>query len=449
MSLLKNFLGDRRGNFAMMTVIASIPMLGGVALSVEYANISRAQSNLQNAVDAAVLSAARFHEKNQKLPKKNDAKKMLLANFDGKVIDFDIRMKGDELFLTATADTPPFFFGKVAPHLFKQTADATVPMGNTPEMEIALVLDTTGSMAADGKMTALRQVARDFIDSIAAFPDAASKIRLSLVPFADHVNVGTHNAGQSWLSNAGDVTTTTYSCQWELVGSTGQTCSSGTRTVDGVTSTVQSCTPIGGTMQEVCKDRTYTETWWGCVGSRTQPYTIKDTAPNVRFEAVVGVWCPAALRTLTNDFADLKGYFDYMIPQGETYIAEGVMWGLRTLSPDVPFTESKKGSKVQKVMIVMSDGDNTKSTNLPDPRNWGTDVALADSNTLDACKESRTAGITVYSIAFGTTISTSGKKVLQECANSSANFYDAKDASALAKAFEDILRKIGSMRLSS
>ena len=446
----KDFLHDRAGNFAAMTVLASIPMLGGVALSVEYANISRAQSNLQNAVDAAVLSAARYHKTNGKLPEKNDAKKMLLATFDGKVIGFDIKVVADQLFVSATADTPPFFFGKVAPDLFHQTADATVPINQIDDVEVALVLDNTYSMSADGKMDSLKTVAKEFIDDLST-TIPSGKLKIGLVPFTNHVNVGLANRKASWIDVPDDETKTEFSCQMETVGATPTNCRMETVIWDGVATQQNVCDWVGGTTQEVCKDRTTTSTWQGCVGSRQAPYTLKDNAPNVRFNGLMNVWCGEEIKPLTDDFASLKTAVDSMWPTQDTYIAPGVMWGLRVLSNAQPFSEAKPAGKDRKkIMILMTDGDNQRSANLPwDPANWGTDLVQANDWSKDACKEARDAGITIYSIAFGTTVSAAGKAVMQDCATEASGYYDAKDASALKKAFDDIAAQISRIRLSS
>lgn len=57
-ALLSTFARDRGGNYAVITAIASLPLLGAVALAVEYTNASRMRSDLQQRLDAAVLAGA-------------------------------------------------------------------------------------------------------------------------------------------------------------------------------------------------------------------------------------------------------------------------------------------------------------------------------------------------------------------------------------------------------
>ena len=39
--MIRKFLNDARGNFAMMTAIAIVPIMGALALAVDYAHMRR------------------------------------------------------------------------------------------------------------------------------------------------------------------------------------------------------------------------------------------------------------------------------------------------------------------------------------------------------------------------------------------------------------------------
>ena len=53
---VKQFLHSRRGSFAPVVVIASIPLLLAVGFSVDYTSAVTTRSNMQNALDAAIIS---------------------------------------------------------------------------------------------------------------------------------------------------------------------------------------------------------------------------------------------------------------------------------------------------------------------------------------------------------------------------------------------------------
>jgi Flp pilus assembly protein TadG len=58
-ALTRRFTNDKRGNFGIFFAIASVPMLAGAAVAIEYGNGSRVRSDLQQRLDAAVLAGAR------------------------------------------------------------------------------------------------------------------------------------------------------------------------------------------------------------------------------------------------------------------------------------------------------------------------------------------------------------------------------------------------------
>ncbi|TGR16406.1 hypothetical protein EN840_34840, partial [Mesorhizobium sp. M8A.F.Ca.ET.197.01.1.1] len=60
---------------------------------------------------------------------------------------------------------------------------------------------------------------------------------------------------------------------------------------------------------------------------------------------------------------------DLMQPNGNTNVPEGMAWGWRTVSSTEPFTEGRLESERgnDKVVIVLTDGENTYSTVSSDP----------------------------------------------------------------------------------
>src|SRR5690606_11868825 len=57
--MLRRFLHDIRGNFAMMTAVAMVPIMGALALGVDYAEMSRQRQAAMQALDAAGIATAR------------------------------------------------------------------------------------------------------------------------------------------------------------------------------------------------------------------------------------------------------------------------------------------------------------------------------------------------------------------------------------------------------
>uniref|UniRef100_UPI0039C5E11F TadE/TadG family type IV pilus assembly protein n=1 Tax=Umezakia ovalisporum TaxID=75695 RepID=UPI0039C5E11F len=59
----KRFVADRRGNIAVIFALASLPVALAMGAAVDYSQRSELDSNIQDAADAAVLAAARAHDK--------------------------------------------------------------------------------------------------------------------------------------------------------------------------------------------------------------------------------------------------------------------------------------------------------------------------------------------------------------------------------------------------
>ena len=57
--MIRRFFSDKRGNYALLTVISIVPILGGLALGVDYAEMSRQRQVTLNALDASGIATAR------------------------------------------------------------------------------------------------------------------------------------------------------------------------------------------------------------------------------------------------------------------------------------------------------------------------------------------------------------------------------------------------------
>ena len=76
------------------------------------------------------------------------------------------------------------------------------------------------------------------------------------------------------------------------------------------------------------------------------------------------VKCSRPLTRLTNVKADQLAAIDALTAMGETYIPAGLVWGWRTLSTEVPFQDgapNTPGTRARKILVLMTDGENTRS----------------------------------------------------------------------------------------
>ena len=191
-------------------------------------------------------------------------------------------------------------------------------------------------------------------------------------------------------------------------------------------------------------------TWQGYVGSRAYPLNVQDKTYSKKIPGLLDVVGSVELQTLTDDRMKLKNKIDELIPSGETYIPEGVIWGTRVLTKQAPFTEAKTtgkgGRPIRRALVVMTDGDNTLS---PDGAfHTNKDEALADTYTAEACDEAKAQKLEVFTISFGTSIPNSMKDLLEACATLPTQYFHAANAAQLKLAFENIANEMLSVRLS-
>ena len=58
--LFKKFLSNKNGGYAVVFALLSLPLIGVVGMSVDYANASRLRSKLHTAIDAAGVATAQI-----------------------------------------------------------------------------------------------------------------------------------------------------------------------------------------------------------------------------------------------------------------------------------------------------------------------------------------------------------------------------------------------------
>jgi len=175
-----------------------------------------------------------------------------------------------------------------------------------------------------------------------------------------------------------------------------------------------------------------------------------------------------AVEPLTTTKATVKTKISAMVASGTTNITAGLMWGWRALSPTAPFTEGRDygvGDN-KKILILMTDGQNTYEGNgkfvVSQYGSWGyvwkshLGTESTNENTVQdkmddrmelACANIKAAGISIYTVAFEITDTTT-KQLLVTCASDSNKAFSADSTAALTAAFTAIGDDISQLRLS-
>ena len=234
--MMRRFLKDVRGNFLMITGVAIVPIMGALALAVDYSELSRQRQATMNALDAAGIATARYIVSGavtETDPAVYDAKIKEYARdfFDANltaVLPADATQTvvlprsntgGGTLELTADLTYRPTFLPVARMLIGKASANTNVDFSAFAEvrlkntLEVALVLDNSGSMSEQGagtgddRIVLLKAAAKQLVTTLAAqatqMKQVDKPVQFALVPFSASVNVGPDNDDKSWMDTTG------------------------------------------------------------------------------------------------------------------------------------------------------------------------------------------------------------------------------------------------------
>ncbi|MER9326959.1 pilus assembly protein [Mesorhizobium sp. M0488] len=341
----RQFCRDRRGNYALVTVAAMVPLMGGVAIAVDYTEMNREKQMVTNALDAANFATARRLTEGAT---DDQLRAYALDFFNANLNDINpanttlnvtlptSTSGGGLLTMTARLDYAPYFYPAFAQLVGKSATDANqkisfdvtseVRLKNT--LEVALVLDNSGSMVTPGtgsgqkRIDLLKTAAKQLVDTLAqqavAIKQVDKPVQFGLVPFAASVNVGPGNGNASWMDTEGLSPVSNESFDWSALNAADKYAQqangiwykrgTGWGSEEGQMLTrfslyrdmkvVTNHERVVNSKRVVCDEynsnntckRTHDEydyidsygpfaSWQGCVEARPYPYNVNDTPP--------------------------------------------------------------------------------------------------------------------------------------------------------------------------
>ena len=183
----RSFLQSESGNFGIYFALTIIPVMGAAGLAIDYTGQLRAQSEMQQAADVAVLAAS--SATNVPLSeRKQIANDYFEANFKGDVVALSGELREDNGGYVYVADGTyeTSVAGILGFNSLPIQVVASTAVANDP-VEIALVLDNTGSMAP--YINGLKSSTTSFAQTI--FEAARNgNVKMAVVPFNGAVNPG-------------------------------------------------------------------------------------------------------------------------------------------------------------------------------------------------------------------------------------------------------------------
>ncbi len=476
----RRLLSDRRGNVSILFGLSLLPMLGAAGAAVDYSRSSSAKSSLTAAADAAALAGAGIT--GTATEREAAARQVFVNNLRSTGFPFPVTVSYQNIveggrsvgFRVDTGSSVPMLF---AAFVGKSNVDVShtsqARSGLDEAVELAFVLDTTDSMEGD-RIVNLKAASNAMLDGLQsramARPDL---LKVGVVPFAQYVNVGMGYRNAPWIDVPADYqtpVTTTCGPVYDITGWTNCRMVSypaepfvppGTCMRDGRPRTCGGSPGRPARTENVC-DPVYSTTprtqcynsggdwvrWDGCVGSRTYPLNIQDGSYGTRIPGIMGVSCASPIRELTTDVSSVRASINGLVTMGETYLPAGLIWGKRLLSPGEPFASSATPG-TRKIMVLVTDGQNTKSPTYP--AHDGSDNVMADRLTREVCQNiaaDRSNPVRIFTVAFEVS-NPDVKDILRNCSLSTGGqFFDAMDASLLRASFADIVNQIYTVRLT-
>ncbi len=437
---LRRFCRDRRGNYGMMMAALAPMLLLGVGFGINIAQVSTARSNLLAALDSAVTSTARDISVGVIKPDEAESiiRAFLIANgqrsfsqgdritLENVVIDKFRKTVMAQASVVVDVAFP--LFG--ADNVQKVTTESAA-MYSDRKIEVAMILDVTGSMSGN-KIKNLQTAATAAVEALlSGNKHTPDRVRVSLVPYAEAVNVGGALAKATVYQeekNGPNVPPP----GWKSPSKLADNCATERKLENGS----PDLSDDGPDKQVLNKSGKY---YYKLVN---RDYDLKTST------------CPSAsVVALTTDEAKLKTAINAFKANGMTAGGIATQWGYYMLSPNWRNAISKAGlgpgpadhdpSKVGKIAILMTDGE------------FNTVYAGSNSSTnaRNLCTRMKQDGIEVFTIGFALPANqnSAARTVLTNCASPDTaltkHFYDAATGDELKKAFQDIVRNIEQLAL--
>lgn len=404
--LLRRLLRREEGGIATILAFVILPLMALAGLAIDVSTAYWVYDRMRYALDGAALAAGHATDATEA---QQDSERYFEANFEAGFVqttlaDFSTNFDPDSgsVEVEATVEMPTSFMRLFGFEMLPISARALVRRGGS-NLELVMVLDTTGSMGSGGKIQALKDAATEMLDIMFAGRSEIDGLWVGAVPFASRVNVGRAD----WLN-----------------------------------------------VPEPAD-------WPGCYDPRSGTNAVDDTSPSVESFPVIGAnaagadhvdeaydRCPdPRLLPLTPTRSEIDALVASLVARGRTNITYATAWGWRAISedwqglwgdPELPHANDQ----VQKVVVLMTDGQH-----VVDPLIDTLSKQEMDHQLAEQCELMKAEGIVIYTIMFQAPGSL--RPLFQGCASSATHHYfDLQHNEQLVEAFGAIGKELTELYLA-
>ena len=470
----KAFCEDDRGGITIYVMVFFILMLVVGGMAVDYQRFDLARADLQNALDRGVLAATNENQDfdpNGSLSIDEQATQLINSYLASRIdnahtvnLAATVTQNGGTRTVLVGANQPidTIFLRMIGITQLPVVAQSGA-IYSAPKLEITLVLDVSGSMDRDSssapgtKLEQLQVAAKEFIDTVLD-ADSEAEVLISIVPYSMQVNMPRAMADLYNIDRHHDYASCIDFHEFDF------------------TTTAMPMNPV-------------------------DPYE-----QNQRFIEDAGDMdyaCPRTVNAITpysNDANALKAAIDALTPEKWTAIYLGMKWGAALLDPSSrPIVDAMIANNeisadyagwphawndpsVRKIVVLMSDGKNTKYKEMvpgayasQSPAYWNVNaptnsqkITIIDNDNsvqtdndgsrrgqgdrllkdiCDAAKADPASNATIYTIGFELDGEELAINALENCASSLSTHY-LVDGVEISTAFQNIADEIVELKLT-
>jgi len=417
MKFLNRLHSDERGNIAILFgfVLILLALFTGIAVDVSRAY--GVSSFVGSAIDSTALATARELQKQDMTDPQVQAfaqrhYEALLGNRPNTdtvytVLNITVD-RGNETVEIATSGIVQTYFAALTGQNTLTVSETTTVSYNTRVVELAMMLDVTGSMSGS-KIDGLKLAANDLIELLIADNPLTKSNRIALAPYAAAVNLGS-------LSN--------------------RVTAPGNDSLDG-------CVVGRDGAASATEEEPAPGSWLTAVDP-ANPLPDLDPMSGVPAN---GYSCPGVeVLPLTKSKSDLLERVDDFTPGGWTAGHLGAAWGWYLVSPEwsnvydngaqpAPYSDED----TIKAVLLMTDG-------VFNTRYIGSAGDTSDQKAREICTNMKNENVVVYAVAFEAPAA--AEATLRACASSATHYFSADNTTELREAFLEIAGSLTSLRLT-
>jgi len=418
---LAKFKKKEDGNVAMTFSLMLVPVLILVGAAIDYSRLSSVHKKLQDAADAAALNAALAYSSDE------DTNLNEIGNqaFDENAYATDkMVILNKNASMTENNSVSYVLNGKLDP-IFVQlfgypkldfTVESEASLLASKGLEVAIAFDVTNSMTHGTNWQDSMAVIENTLEGMKDFA-GEDNFYVSLVPFADGVNIG--DANKNWVGGS-------IPNGWEG-------CVSPREEIDG---------PFAWAIDD---DTAMTQPFTAMLPGEkyeNSPYSSSPFPKNCPNTAITGP---------TSEPNEIIKAANGLTSGGTGRFDQGLAWAWRLLSPKWQgdwglenYPTSDTNGRKKKIIFLTDGRSEAYSSYMSREQSWGFNNGsiVAFEHIVELCRKVKAADIELYVLQTGG--NPHAVSYLQQCASSPEHYYTVSQTSDITIAFSDILNEFES-----